>query len=245
MEDINSEIDLWELIGNGFNLLKKRKTVILSFFLLGILFGFSNLLMHPLDFKAFFRKEFIAQSSVISNEILCDIINNIPLNPKEKSTNTNGVLFPNSRNIQGKLAANNNKETRLRVTIEVFSSADIDSVLNLLTVYINSIEALNEKFKFQQQQQRQLLSVLKKQIALSDTAGKNANSLNSVEVFEKKQNLEKELLLNKIVNFIPINPDCIFISNRRAGVLNVLGYSFLGIVIGFIIAFAMNLVQRK
>lgn len=241
----DNEIDLWELIGDGYNLFKKRKAVILSFFLLGIFFGFSNFLTHPLEYKSFYRQEFIAQSPVTSNEILNDIINNIPLSLKDKSNGTNGISFPDFRNIIGKLEANSNKETRLKVTLEVFSSTDIDSMLNALTTYINSLGTLNEKFKLQLQQQRQLLLVVKKQIASLDTVGKNAPNLDYVKLFEKKQSIEKELSLNKIVNFIPINPNCILISNMRAGILNVLGYSFMGIVIGFLLAFAMNLIQRK
>ncbi|MCX6291732.1 MAG: hypothetical protein NT126_08205 [Bacteroidetes bacterium] len=241
----NTEIDLWELIGNGYRFFKKRKVVILTFFGAGILFGISNLFTHPLEYQSFFRKDFIAGTSVVSNEILGEIINNIPLNRENKNVQVNDIGFPGFRNIKSKVEANNNNETRLKVTIEVFDSSAVDSVLTSLTAYLNSIRDLSEKFSFQWKQEQQLLSVLTLQMTSPDTSGKQSGHQKNVELFEKKQELEKKIFFEKIVNFIPVYPVPVLVSNSREGVLNVLGFGFLGIVLGFITGYLLNFVRRK
>lgn len=236
MEDSNSEIDLWELLGKGISLFKKRKGLILLFFLLGLLFGLSNFLTHPLEYKSYYKKEFIAQSSAASDEILYDIINGLP--PALKSA-------PEFRSLKGKVEADANKQTRLKVMLEVFEKKDADSILNSIASYVDSIKSLKEKYDLEKKQDIQLLSVLRKKIAECDSAKKGSDYINCIQLIEKKQNIEKELTLNKIINFIEINPDYVLESNTRACVLNMLGWSFLGVVIGFIIAGIMNFIQRK
>lgn len=239
--DKETEIDLWELLANGYLFFKRKIKIILFFLVMGLLFSISNFFTCPHKYKPFYKREFIAQSSVTTNEILSDIINAIPVNTKNEKESS----FPEFRNIKGETEANTNKETRLKVTIEVFSPLSIDSVLNALTMYINSIEILSKKFNFQQQQKRQLLSVVNKQIAETDTAANDTKHFSHIELFEKKQNIEKDLSLSKIVNFIPVNTDCILISNTRVGILNVLGYSFLGLVLGVIIAWLFDFFNPK
>ena len=239
--DKETEIDLWELLLNGYRFFKRKIKIILTFLLIGLLFGIGSFFTHPLEYKSFYRKEFIAQSSVTTNEILSDIINAVPVNIKNEKENS----FPEFRNIKWKTEANNNKETRLKITIEAFTPESIDSLLKSLTIYINSIEAFSKKFNLQQQQQRKLLTVLNKQIAEADTTTKNTKRFNPIELVEKKQKIEKDLALNKIVDFIPVYPDCISISNRRAGILNVLGYSFLGLVLGAIIAWLLDFFNHE
>jgi hypothetical protein len=245
MEANHSEVDLWELIGKGYQLFKKRAGVILLCFFLGLLFSISNFLLHPLEYKSFYKKEFIAQSSAASNDVLYDIINAIPQNIANKNGASKEVSFPEFKNIKAKLDENKNKETRLKLTIEAFEPAHIDSILHALTTYIHSLESLRENFDLQQKQQRQVLAVSEKQISAMDSAMNKTTNANYAEVFQLKLNAEKELSLNKIINFIPLNPDSILISTTRVCVLNVLGWSFLGLVIGFIVAGGMNLVQRK
>ncbi len=236
MENDSNEIDLWQLLLNGFKFFKRRKWIILSFFLFGLLFSVSNFFIHPLEYKSFYKKGFIAQSSVVSNEILYDIINGLPLELNNA---------PEFKSLKGKLEANNNKETRLKVTIEVFGERDIDSIIRSITTYIDSIKILSEKFELTKKQNMQLLSIVSRKIAECDNANKNSEYINCIELIEKKQSVEKELSLNKIINFIEINPDYVFISNTRHGILNISGYSLLGIIIGFIAGFMLDIVKRK
>ena len=228
----NNEIDLWQLALDGLKFFRKKKAIILFFFFLGVVFSISNFFTHPLQYKSFYKKDFIAESSVASNEILYDIINGIP--PKFANT-------PTFRSLKGTLAVN-----RLKVTIEVFDKKDVGLLLNSITSYVDSIKSLRERFELTKKQDIYLLSLLKEKIARSDSAKNNSEYENQIELVEKKQGVEKKLALNKIITFIELNPDYIFINNRREGILNVLGYSFLGIVAGFIAAiFTPDLINSK
>jgi len=233
----DTEIDLWQLLIKGYHFFKKRKGVIVLFFFLGIIYSLSKFFTHPLEYKSYYKKEFIAQSSVTSDEILSDIINGLSLFP-EKITSL--------RNIKGKLAANSNKETRLQVIIESFEKENIDSILTELELHLNSIENLKAKLDYDKQQRLQLLLELNKRIAEHDTTKNNSVRSEFLELTEKKQSVEKELQFAKIVEFTEINPDCVYVSNNRTIILNVLGFGFLGLIIGLIIGFIMNIAtQRK
>ena len=227
----NNEIDLWQLLLNGFKFFRKKMVIILSFFFLGLLFSVSNFFIHPFEYKSYYKKEFIAQSSVASNEILYDIVNGLPVN----LNNT-----PKFRSIKGNLSVN-----RLKINIEVFAPKDFDSIIVSITSYFNSIKNLREKFDLSNKQNQQLLSLLNRKIAACDSTKTHEKYMNSIKLIEKKQQVEKELSLNKIIEFIEINPDYVFMNNTRAGVLNILGYSFLGMIIGFIFAFLLDVVKRK
>jgi len=234
--DKNTEIDLWELISDGIKFSRKNRKVILIFFLVGVLFSISNFFIHPFQYKAYYKKEFIAQSSVASNEILFDVINGLPANLRNS---------PDFRSLKGTMLANINKETRLKVTIEVYEPKDIDSILESVTAYVDSISSLREKFEMARAQSRKLLSVLNQKIAECDSSKKQTRFSDCLDLIQRKQNIEKDLALNRIVNFVEINPEFVFESNRKAGLLNILGFSFLGIVIGFIVAYLSEFISRK
>jgi len=219
----DTEIDLWQLLIKGYRFFKNRKGVIVLFFFLGIIYSLSKFITEPLEYKSYYKKEFIAQSSVTSDEILSDIINGLSLFPEK---------IPSLRNIKGKLLANSNKETRLQVIIESFEKENIDSILTELELHLNSIENFKAKFDYDKQQH--------------DTTKNNSVRSEFLELTEKKQSVEKELQFAKIVEFTEINPDCVYISNNRTIILNVLGFAFLGLIIGLITGFIMNTVtQRK
>lgn len=234
--DKNTEIDLWELISDGIKFFRKKRKIILIFFLAGILFSISNFFIHPLQYKDYYKKEFIAQSSVASNEILFDIINGLPDNLKNS---------PDFRNLKGTMLANINKETRLKVTIEVYEPNDIDSILKSITAYVDSINSLREKFEMSRLQSRKLLLLLNQKIGECDSSKKITRYSDCLDLIQRKQNIEKDLALNRIVSFVVINPDYVFESNRGAGFLNVFGFGFLGIVIGFIAAYLSEFISRK
>src|SRR3990172_4492195 len=161
----DTEIDLWQLLIKGYRFFKNRKGVIVLFFFLGIIYSLSKFITEPLEYKSYYKKEFIAQSSVTSDEILSDIINGLSLFPEK---------IPSLRNIKGKLLANSNKETRLQVIIESFEKENIDSILTELELHLNSIENFKAKFDYDKQQHLLLLLELNKRIAEHDTTKNNS-----------------------------------------------------------------------
>lgn len=238
--DPNTEIDLWELLRNNWAFFKRRMAVILIFFLIGLLFSLSNFITQPLKYKSFFRKELIAQSSVVSNEILSEIINAIPIHIK----NNDASGFPELKHLQGKIEANKYKDTRLKLIIEVFDTSEVTPALQALETHISSTPALKEKFDFNKKQQQQLLTALNNQLAAQDSTKINSGNSHYIELLEKKQLVEKQFTQGKIVEFIAINTQPVPMNNARAGILNILGYSFLGLVLGAITGWFLDIIKR-
>ena len=222
INDPESEIDLWQLLIKAANFFKKNKGLIGLFFFLGILFSLSKFIFSPLEYRSYFKKEFVAESPVTTVEVLSDIINGSSLFPEK---------IHDLRNIKGKLAKNAKGENRLQVTIESFEKENIDSILDKLTQQVNAIKDLKEKYDFNKGQLTDLHSAIEIQIAKQDSTHV------SLELMEKKQQVEKDLKFLKIVQFTATSADIIYCSNNRTIILNILGFGFLGIVVGAILAF--------
>ncbi|MEW6469864.1 MAG: hypothetical protein AB1458_13130 [Bacteroidota bacterium] len=233
----SQEIDLWQLLVKVFKFTRRRIRIILLFFLAGLLFSVSNFFTRPLDYASFYKKELLASSSVASNDVLYDIINGIP--PAR-------INVAGSKSVKAKLEANINKETRLKVMAEAYEPRAIDSMLASVTAYINAIPELSERYELQKQQHKQLAGELERQ--LSDSAWKSSAHMDHMEkrleMLQQRSKAEKELALAAIVEFIPIDPEPVMVSNRRAAILNVLGYSFLGTLIGFLAGFLLGLIRK-
>ena len=58
----------------------------------------------------------------------------------------------------------------------------------------------------------------------SSTINRNAEYLSYIELLEKKQNIEKELILNTKIDFIETNSPYVFVNNKSAVLLNVFGF---------------------
>ncbi len=238
----DTEIDLWKLLKDGLKFFSKRKRVILIFMLMGLFFALGKFITHPLQYKSFYKTDFIVQSSFVTNEILSEIIYNFSLNAEP---------VPHLKQITRKLEANSKKETRLRVTFETYEKINMDSLINKIVAFVDTVEYIRERNNLMRRQSLELLVKLNKQITafenekenikpIADTINKNAEYVSYIELLEKKQNIEKELALSKSIEFIEKNSPSIFVSSRRTIILNVFGYSFLGFVIGAIIGFLMN-----
>lgn len=239
--DTETEIDLWQLLANGWKFFKRRAGIILSFFLIGLLYSISNFFTQPDDYRSFYRQEFIAHSSVTTDAILSDIINAIPVNVM----NTPDSAFPEFRTIKAKLEANRNKETRLKLILETFDTAGVHSLLGAVGSRVGSIDVLKKDHDFTTLQYKKLLKEITKQLSGNDSAKVSSGNPNSIDLMEKKQGVEKLLAGNTIIAFLPINDRPVAVSNSRAGVLNVLGWTFLGLVLGAAVAGLLDLLNRK
>jgi hypothetical protein len=236
--DRDTEIDLWEVLSRGWIFFKRQVSIILTFFTIGLIYSISNFFTHSLEYKSFYRQEVIAESPITTVEILSEIINAIQPNVKNEATK----YFPEFRKMKGKLEANKNKENRLKIYIEIFDSTKINTLLNALDSHIRSIAVLKNKFDFRNQQLKQLSTALAKKL---NEPNVDATKSNNIELLEKKQSIEEQLVSNKIIEFIPITNQPIFENNFRASVLNILGYSFLGLILGAIVAWLFELVSIK
>ncbi len=102
-------------------------------------------------------------------------------------------------------------------------------------------------------QNLQLLSVINKKIeelsslkfseSLSTCTNKKSEYSNYVELFEKKQKTESDLILTKAIEFIEINSSTVSV-DYKAIIQGVFGYGILGIFIWIIVAGVLNLFSK-
>lgn len=255
---MNTEIDLVQLFANGITFLKKKKGLILSFFIAGLLYGSITFFFRPPTPDFFYKKDFIVESSILPNDILFDIINDFQLklnNGKELSEPVEPLsMIQKIKSSKVKLHSNiNSTISRLRVTVEAYEKQNIDSLINGIAFYVNSNEYIKLRYSLINKQNLQLLSVINKQIEElnslkhSESVGNNTNRkseyLSYVDLIEKKQKTERDLTLNKTIEFIEINSSTIS-ADSKAGIRSILGYSILGIFIGIIVAGALHLFSK-
>lgn len=241
MENSSEEIDLWELLQKGFALFRERIKIVLMFFLLGLSYSISNFFIYPNKYRSFYKKDFIADSPIMPDEILADIINAIPDHIEQQSQTVS--YFPHLKRLKAKPEANSKKETRLKVIIETFSKEAIDSVLMALENYIDAIDELDTKYQLLISQKKSVLKDLEDKIAACDSL--KHDPINCNIMLEKKLSLEMELKSIKKIRFVPIHTDFIFVKNTRERVLNIIGWNFLGVVLGFLAAAVVNLTTKK
>jgi hypothetical protein len=202
---------------------------------MSILIGVTDFFLHPYKYHSFYRKEYLSQSAVVTNEVLYDIINGLPENLKSA---------PKFRSLKAKLITNDKKDTRLKMTIEIYEKMDLDSVIRSVVEYVNSLPALREKFEFMKMQDRQLIDWLTNKIATCGNGTSPIENTGCMVWIEKKQKAEKELALNKIINCIEISPEFVYVSNTRTGVLYIVGCSLLGILVGCLAGFIPGLIRQ-
>lgn len=241
MQNPQEEIDLWELLKRGIKLFKRRVVIISLFGMGGFFYSIADFFIHPLKYKSFYRKEFLASSPVIRDEVLSDIINRIPEQLAQKNASVS--YFPELRKIKAKLEANAKKETRLNLTVETYEKENIRSVLSAIEAYADSIKEVNDMFLSYVAQKTELLNDLRHQASLCDSLKKDP--MNCILLAQKKRETEKELKSIKKITFLSLHSDFVFVPNKREGVLSVLGWSFLGLVIGFFAAAAIDFRNKK
>jgi hypothetical protein len=266
----STEIDLIKLLLDGIIFLKRKKWVILFFLLMGVLYSIYNFVAHPLRFKAYYKKDFVVESSVTTNEILSDMINNFPnvlngLGKKDGVTNQQPLISPstvkNFKGIDAKLSLVNNGQTsRLKITVEAYEKPFIDSIVGGVTAYFNSIDQFKSKFKLRLLHDQKLLEMINIQLAGFDslkksrkysdenksTAGLNENAeyKSYIELFEKKQGLERGIAYFKIIDFIEIDSPYLYVNNYVSSFLNIIGYSLLGGFTGILLAFVLEVLSK-
>lgn len=245
MNNNSNEIDLWQFLLNGINFFKRNKKLVLILTLLGLIFGTINIFINPFQFKSFYKNEFTVRSSVASNETLYEIINAMSINLQQKNNTIHG--FPEFRNIKGKIDANINKETRLKLIIEAYDPTNIDSILNAIMNFITTKKNIRNKYELSQKHSMQLLTVLHKKIAECDSMAKFAKYIDCIEMIKKRQSIESEMAESSVISFIELYQDSIFMKmdNSRKIFLSITGFGFFGLICGLLLAFLLETIKRK
>jgi hypothetical protein len=227
MNNSDSEIDLFNLLLKLLKFIKKSKKVIIAFFLFGIIIGGINYFRKASDNKIVYEKTYLAESAIMSNEVIVSIINSIGL--KNEFPDNDLVLLSNKlslsmpvvqsiKNISAELQSTSSESSVIKLKIEWSDQNNIDSLIYGITHYINSIEYVKKRYDIDRKQQAQLILILNNKINHYDEAlglnkisdsekllkqivGKN-EVLNYMELIDRKQKLEKQISLLNSIEFI-------------------------------------------
>lgn len=261
-ENTVKEIDLYRVIKNALNFFLKNKIVLLSLFFIGVLLAVIQIVNTPEKYNNYYESNFLVQSSIISDEVLFTMIENLSFNYEnldEKKFDAE-VLSSIKKIDPVKELSIDGLRSDIRVIVQMSKKQDIIHLTNLVKTQIESTEYYKTRFKIKNKQYEQVLTLIDKQLHFlkididdKDLASSLYNRtkeepeqfLTYVELVEKKQQLELDIgLLNKSLEFIASEPVNELNKPINLMVLIILSYSFLLSIIGAIIIVIFNSIKR-
>ena len=227
MNNSDSEIDLFNLLLKLLKFIKKNKKAIIAFFLLGTIIGCINYFRKASENKIIYEKTYLAESAVASSEVIVGIINSIgfknefPENDLELLSNKLRLsisVLESIKNISAEVQSTGKESSVIKLKIECSDKNNVDSLIQGITHYINSMEYVKKRYEIDIKQQTQLISIIDNKINYYDEAlglnkisdsekilkqlvGKN-EVLNYMELIDRKQKLEKQMSLLNSIEFI-------------------------------------------
>lgn len=254
----DTDIDLIKLFIHAFDFIKRRKWIFIFFIVSGLSYGILNNFKNPLKYKSYYRKDFFVKSSFLDAESLSEMLEGSPeilakdderIDGKNASRGLSRLFISKIKSLKPKLVPGVYPEkSKLNISIEAYEKQDIDSIVAGITTYFLSLDYLKNSYELFKQQNLQLLEITKSQIANIDSEnfhnqnllGKNSSviivkstsKIDLIDLIEKKHNFENNLLKEKIIEFIEINPSSQFVNNSTILLLSILGYGFFGFIFG-------------
>jgi hypothetical protein len=263
-----SEINLEELLIKICKFILKKKWLLLSFILIGFIFGVIIIKKDTLKYKDFYKKNYIIYSPLVSKEVLIEILKNVQQNTLIQTSNvadefksinivyteTPIYITPDGINV----STGNDLDRGVSITLEVYSKEKIKDLVKIITLCIDAnpyIKDIKERQGLFLLQKKELLFHLNKKIqeldsysnvtskksVPSNTLNNNEAALISIRLLEEKQAIERNLALGKTsVEFIETDSPIVFVSSRPNIIATIMGYCFLAMVIGIIIGSIPN-----
>ena len=263
--DQQIEIDLLDLLKKLYKFSIKKKWLLLTSFAIGSIIGVITVKRNPYKFKSYYEKNYTAFSHELPKETISDAIKDLEGNittshNDENLTHLSGLLNLSTdlaKDLKGVTVIDNyfdiNENGVAKFSIEVFDKENIDSIADRIILYINSSPYIKIKRELTIRQKSEMLSLINKKIHEIDSCAlkNNANHLSTspsviisketaelsyVELFEQKQEIEKELQLFQGGLYFVENNSPIAIVNKSflAGII-IIGYGILACFLIFLV----------
>lgn len=258
----NQEIDLLELGAKIYLFCKRRFILILCVTLIGAIIGFTKIIPS----RDYYSTRIIANSNVVSNDILIGIINSLQLILDQKDAgrlseklNINTDIAKSIKGISASSISIIAGEARFGIDIEVFDKLIVSDVVTGLTEYVTNQSYIKEKSLIINKQRKELVSLLDTKIALLDSTNAASNQLlikkdifilnggqssnkEMIDLFEKKQDIEKQIQLSKEIEIIE---EASLITEHSTGSKKSLFiYSFIFFALGLLIAIFIEILNK-
>jgi hypothetical protein len=267
------DFDVIKIIAGWSAFLKKWKVLILIFIFLGMLYSIFNFFKNPLKFKSYYRTDYVLQSSVVQQDVLNEILSDFELKLNDGSADITQLAsemgispevlrtFKSIKVHKDPAGLVPSIPFGLKVDIEVLDKSKIEMLLQGIERYITSNAYFKSRYALMKDQNVQLLSAINKQLSEIDSLKRSGQAVltqnpvkfminreseyvSYVELMEKKLEVEKKLLLLTPIEFIVKNTSLNYVNNTLYNILNILGYSFVGMFLGIFIAFIFNLFSK-
>ncbi len=224
----DDEIDLFQLAGRIFSRIKQRKALVFFFTLLGLACGIGSILQMPGKYKPYYQQEFVIRSSVVTDGILSDIVNNLSLQMDSVA---------GFRKIEAKLQVNASKESKLKLIVWADEESGITSVKNALALALDTMSQLREKYLEIKKGLDGIAAKYTGQESFIDSLLKLTRVDSAIQANLEMLDIGKQLAAHKILEFIDIASPVVYESNLRSKTLAIVGYMILGFVIGVLCAY--------
>ncbi|MES2838614.1 MAG: hypothetical protein V4667_13880 [Bacteroidota bacterium] len=264
-EHNNQEIDVTKLINSFLKFVKQNKIIVGVLTLFGVVFGIYNFSTNPKHSLRVFEKTVVISSPVVKTEIIEDVANSIHLKVKNKQAediadlakkmNVSQSIVKDMVGLTSKKQASDGINYWL--TIETTNKSTINEVVNGITNYLNANEYVKLNQDLVNKQRRDLIVEIEKQMKSLQTElginhltnldnlhrSNNSKYFSYIDLFEGKQRIEKELVLEgdiKTIDFNnPLQP-----KSKLASYLMIVGYGFAGFIISILIAIIIKIVKK-
>ena len=262
----SEEIDILELSIKLFLFFKRRITIISCFVIIGLAIG----VIRFNSSKDYYKTHIIAQSTTVPNDILINIINTFQLlieaeeyKRLSEELNIDIMAAVNVKVISASLISTSTEGSLFKINIEVFDKSIIDSIRNGLIEYINSQKYIKGRSEIIKEQQLQLISLLNNKIDEVDSLQNVVNTYNKpsiknneilltinennsfhlelIQLYEKKQNLERQNQLSKEFEIIE---DLAPLSIRSTNITSIIIPCFIFFFLGLLCAVLVELKNK-
>lgn len=250
----NSEIDLFIIVAKLINFILKRKTIVLICMISGIFLGQYYVSKNETNYRPYYKKDFVIRTPLTSEQTFLEILNIINL--KIQSQDTSGLTIPMNLIQETKSIKHVSSYTELhgalnlKLSIEVYDKEKTDRIINAILLSIASNKYVKERFETMQKLINNVNTQLEEtEKLLNATEQSNDNNtailkyiqrmdkFNSIELYELKHNLQKELsMAESPVEVVIGDAPVVYVNNKTKLILSYLAFTLLGLLTGIILS---------
>ncbi len=257
----NNEIDLLELTVKLYLFIKRKLKFLLFFLIAGIIIG---IVKHYIS-RPFYETYLVANSNIISNNRIVDIINTLQPFIGEKNIDSSSGKLKTSinilkqiKNIEATIIEKEENElfelNCYKIDLQIYDNSMIDSIRYAIINLINSNNYIKKKTTLKRENILKLISKINEEIKGLDSLEQSLLSESKnfiiidgqneiVNLLEKKHKLEEEFQLTEAINIIEDFTVLSTPANKSISV-HILIYGLIFLVIGFFVAIFIE-VKKK
>lgn len=258
----DNEIDLFMLIKNCLGFLWRYKIMVALFLIGGALIGLYRIKSDPDTYVNYSQSSFYIECSFISDEAMHTIVSNLNFvfDKFDKKEYNQEIIKSVKEFTPVKELSIDGLRSDIRVIVDHRTPVNHTELMGFTAKYIASTDYYKRRYTMENERLNKITGLINSQmdslgidVEVSDLDAKLAqlsknnpvNYMAYVNLIEKKQKLDEEItLLQKSIEFLPVNPANKPIDTMRLKILAIVGYSLLLFVAGISILAIFDTIKR-